>query len=149
MKKNKNKNKYSANPDLVNSDEEAIGYVKTKEIDRKAILEEITTKQHAFLEIIGRKGYEKRIELEEEDVIVGRIPDCDIQLLVENVSRRHARITYRNEDYCIEDLGSKNGVYVNGVKVEKCVLRKHDMIEIGGVKILFVEEETRRDYEFE
>lgn len=147
MKKNKNKNRYSANPDSANSDEESIGYLKTTEIDRKAFLEEIATKQHAFLEIIGTEGYEKRIELEEEDVIVGRIPDCDIQLLVENVSRRHARIIFHNEDYCIEDLGSKNGVYVNGVKVEKCVLRKHDMIEIGGVKILFVEEETRRDYE--
>lgn len=149
MEKNKNKKRISANPDRLSSDEEAIGYLKTTEIDRKAYLEEIKTKQRAFLEIIGRKGHEKRIELEEEEVIVGRIPDCEIQLLVENVSRRHARIIYRNEDYCIEDLGSKNGVYVNGVKVEKCVLRKHDMIEIGGVKILFVEEETRRDYEFE
>ena len=149
MEKNKNKNRYSVNPDRGNSDEEEIGFLKTAEIDRKAYLEEISTKQHAFLEIIGREGFEKRIELEDEKVTIGRIPDCEIQLLVENVSRRHACIIFRNEEYRIEDLGSKNGVYVNGVKVEKCVLRKHDMIEIGGVKILFVEEETRRDYEHE
>jgi hypothetical protein len=149
LEKNKNKNAYSANPDCGNSDEEEIGYLKTTEIDRKAFLEEISTRQHAFLEIIDREGDEKRIELEEGEVIIGRIPECEIQLLVENVSRKHARIIYRNEDYSIEDLGSKNGVYVNGVKVEKCVLRRHDMIEIGGVKILFVEEEIRRDYECE
>ena len=149
MEKNKNKNRYSVNPDTGNSDEEEIGYIKTTEIDRKAYLEEISTKHHAFLEIIGRKGYEKRIELEEEEVTIGRIPDCGIQLLVENVSRMHARIIYSNEEYRIEDLGSKNGIYVNGVKVEKCVLRRHDMIEIGGVKILFVEEDIRRDSEYE
>jgi pSer/pThr/pTyr-binding forkhead associated (FHA) protein len=59
----------------------------------------------------------------------------------------HARIIYRNEEYQIEDLGSTNGVYVNGIKVEKCILREQDVIEIGGVKILFVEEKIRQDHD--
>ncbi|MFC1493716.1 FHA domain-containing protein [Thermodesulfobacteriota bacterium] len=149
MEKNKNKNTYSANPERGNTDEEEFGYARTAEIDREDFLEKISTKQNAFLEIIEREGVGKRVELEEEEVTIGRVPECKIQLLVENVSRRHARILYRNEEYCIEDLESKNGVYVNGIRVEKCVLRRHDVIEIGGVKILFVEEETRRDYECE
>ncbi|MFC1820351.1 FHA domain-containing protein [Thermodesulfobacteriota bacterium] len=87
---------------------------------------------------MGKKG--KKIILGEEEVIIGRIPDCDIQLLVENVSREHARIIYRNEEYQIEDLGSTNGIYLNGIKVQKCILRDNDLIEIGGVKIQFGEE---------
>jgi pSer/pThr/pTyr-binding forkhead associated (FHA) protein len=89
----------------------------------------------------------ERIYLGENEVVIGRIPDCDIQLLVDNVSRMHARIIYRNEEYQIEDLDSMNGVYVNGIKVEKCILREHDIIEIGGVKILFVEEKVRQDHD--
>ena len=149
MDKNNNKSIYSGKPDCKTSYDEEFGFSTTAGIDRKAVIEKIPTKQHAFLEIIGPEETRKQIELEKAEVTIGRIPDCEIQLLVENVSRRHARIQYRNEEYQIEDLGSKNGIYVNGIKVEKCILRKHDMIVIGGVKILFVEEETRRGDVFE
>ena len=84
----------------------------------------------------------KQIKLGEEDIIIGRVTECDIQLMVENVSRKHARITYRNEEYQIEDLGSTNGIYINGIKVEKCILRNQDLLEVGGVKILFKEEKV-------
>ena len=42
----------------------------------------------------------------------------------------------------MEDMNSTNGVYVNGVRVVKCVLRDNDQIEMGGVKIIFKEEKT-------
>ena len=128
--------------DLDNSGKEEYGFSSTLKISRKTFMGKIPTTQHAFLEIMGDK--KERIELGEEDLIIGRIPDCDIQLMVGNVSRRHARIFYRNEEYQIEDLGSTNGIYINGIKVEKCILRGHDIIEIGGVKILFVEEKINK-----
>ena len=127
--------------DLETSKKKKSGFSSTLEMRRKTFIGKIPTVQFAYLEIMGEEV--ERIELEEE-VIIGRIPDCDIQLLVENVSRKHARILYRNEEYQIEDLGSTNGIYVNGVKVEKCILRNHDLIEIGGVKILFGEEKIRQ-----
>ena len=133
------------NLDLDTSDKEKSRFSSTMEMPRKTFIGKIPTTQHAFLEVLGEKG--ERIILGEEEVIIGRIPDCCIQLPVENVSRKHARIIYRNEEYQIEDLGSTNGVYVNGIKVEKCILREHDMIEIGGVKILFVEDKIRQDYD--
>lgn len=52
------------------------------------------------------------------------------------------RLTFRNEGYPLEDLGSTNGTSVNGIKVERCVLRTNDQIDIGGVKVLFSEEKT-------
>ena len=101
----------------------------------------IPSKQHAFLEMLG--GEPGNLELGENEVVIGRVPDCDIQLMVENVSRKHARIFYVNEEYKIEDMGSTNGIYVNGIKVEKCSLRNQDLIEIGGVKIIFNEGKIR------
>jgi pSer/pThr/pTyr-binding forkhead associated (FHA) protein len=115
----------------------------TQELPRKTFVGRIPTMQHAFLEIMDEERL--RIKLGEEDVIIGRTSDCDIQILADNVSRKHARISYGNEEYRIEDLDSTNGIYVNGVKVERCVLRKHDVLEIGGIKILFLEEKIRQD----
>jgi len=119
------------------------GYSRTLEISRDTFIGEITSRQHAYLEVLDETN--KRFELGEEEVIVGRIPECDIQLPEGNVSRRHARIIFRNEEYQIEDLESTNGIYVNGIKIEKCILRNHDLLDIGGVKILFNEEKIRQE----
>jgi pSer/pThr/pTyr-binding forkhead associated (FHA) protein len=115
----------------------------TQEIPRKTFVGRIPTIQHAFLEIMDDER--RRIKLGEEEIIIGRTPDCHIQIMANNISRRHARISFTNEEYRIEDMGSTNGIYVNGVKVERCVLRKHDVLEIGGIKILFIEEKIRQD----
>jgi pSer/pThr/pTyr-binding forkhead associated (FHA) protein len=117
-------------------------YSTTTELSRETFVEEITVKQRACLEIIGFGGKNKVIELGEEEVIIGRTPECGICLSIENVSRRHARVIFRNEEYFVEDLGSTNGTYVNGIKIVKCVLRNSDQINIAGVKILFTEDKT-------
>lgn len=119
-------------------------YSTTSEIERRSLINEIPSKQHGFLEIIQFGHRPRHIELDEDDVIVGRSPECDIQLSLDNVSRRHARIIYFNEEYHIEDLESTNGVYVNGIRVARCILRNQDQIEMGNVKILFNEEKIRK-----
>ena len=114
----------------------------TVKIPRDAFIGEIPMKQRAYLEIIGISKKEKVIELAKEEILVGRSPKCDIQLQAKNVSRKHALVVFRNEEYHIKDLESTNGTYVNGVRVVKCILRNHDQIEIAGVKLLFSEEKT-------
>lgn len=120
------------------------GYTRTAEIYRRSLVNELPAKQHGFLEIIQCGHKPRCIELDDEEVVIGRSPDCDIQLTLEHVSRKHARIFYINEEYQIEDLESTNGVYVNGVKVAKCNLRNHDQIEIGEVKVFFNEDKVRK-----
>ncbi|MBN2021527.1 MAG: SpoIIE family protein phosphatase [Pirellulales bacterium] len=51
--------------------------------------------------------------LEGESTILGRSPDCDIVLDVGAVSRQHARVSYVDGGYYIEDLNSRNGTYLN------------------------------------
>jgi pSer/pThr/pTyr-binding forkhead associated (FHA) protein len=96
--------------------------------------------ESAYLEITGSEEKDGIFDLGEKAVVIGRNPECDIQFGVQNVSRKHARVLLQNEEYLIEDLESTNGVFVNGIKVVKCVLRNNDQIEIGGVKLVFNEE---------
>jgi hypothetical protein len=53
------------------------------------------------------------------EVVIGRATDCDIVLDDALVSRHHARITVRTEGVFVEDLLSANGVYVNGMRVQR------------------------------
>jgi sigma-B regulation protein RsbU (phosphoserine phosphatase) len=50
--------------------------------------------------------------------VLGRHPDCDIILDIGAVSREHARVVRRDEDYYVEDLCSRNGTYLNDTRVE-------------------------------
>jgi pSer/pThr/pTyr-binding forkhead associated (FHA) protein len=101
----------------------------------------------ARFEIVTSDGRNEVIDLGDREMLIGRSPRCDISLSSESVSRRHARLTFRNEEYFIEDLNSTNGLYVNAIRVEKCVLRNNDQIEIGGVRVLFHEEKTLQNTE--
>jgi pSer/pThr/pTyr-binding forkhead associated (FHA) protein len=139
MTKNEDKRIYSNKADDRASSEKGPGLATTAQLSRKKLIGEIPIKQQAFLEIIGRSEDNEAIELEEEEVIIGRDPSCRIRLPSTNVSRTHARIFFRNDEYYIEDLGSTNGTYVNGIRIVKCALRKNDLIYIGGVGILFIE----------
>jgi len=145
MGKDSEKTILTTNKNLHLFRDEKAGLANTQEISRKTFISRIPTMHYAFLEIMDEER--RRINLGEKDIIIGRTSECDIQIMASNVSRRHARISYNNEEYKIEDLGSTNGIYVNGVRVERCVLRKHDVLEIGGLKILFVEEKIRQDHD--
>ena len=108
-------------------------------------MEEVPFAERTYLEVLREDGKNQIIELAGfggAGAIIGRGPDCDIRLAVDSVSRRHAKVALRNEEYHMEDMNSTNGVYVNGVRVVKCVLRDNDQIEMGGVKIIFKEEKT-------
>lgn len=120
-------------------------FCTTRVILREKFAEEIPLAERAYLEVLREDGKNQIIELGNlggSEATIGRGPDCDIRLVVDSVSRKHARVALRNEEYHLEDMNSTNGVYVNGLKVVKCVLRDNDQIEMGGVKIIFKEEKT-------
>lgn len=68
------------------------------------------------------------------DVILGRAPESDCVLAHDSVSRRHARIRHAGgERWTIEDLGSKNGVRVDGNRVQSADLAASQWLAIGDV----------------
>ena len=65
--------------------------------------------------------------------VIGRAPSCDIRLGDPLVSRRHARVLSSELGTGIEDLGSANGVYVNGLRCERITpLHPGDVVQLGG-----------------
>jgi pSer/pThr/pTyr-binding forkhead associated (FHA) protein len=65
--------------------------------------------------------------------VIGRADDCDIHLDDPFVSRRHARVISADVGTAIEDLGSSNGVYVNG-RLSPGITPLHpgDVVQLGG-----------------
>ena len=72
-----------------------------------------------------------------DDATVGRLPECDVSLDDPSVSRRHARIRNVGGAWTIEDLGSTNGVKVNGSRVGESGLADGDRLQLGTVELLF------------
>ena len=79
-------------------------------------------------------------DLGADDVLIGRHPECGVQLESNAVSRRHARVFVEGGGYAIEDLGSGNGTFVNGQKiVGPTQLKPQDRIKLGPVLMRFEE----------
>jgi pSer/pThr/pTyr-binding forkhead associated (FHA) protein len=71
-------------------------------------------------------------------VVIGRDPSADIVLPDACVSRRHARVSWREGTYTLEDLGSKNGTYLNRRPVTQPVaLHDGDRIQVGSVEMTY------------
>ena len=73
----------------------------------------------------------------EGDVELGRSPDCGVTLHDRSVSRVHARIVRAGATWTVVDAGSRNGVRVNGERVERQVLADHDEILLGELPLRF------------
>lgn len=90
----------------------------------------------ARAELVSSDGQRHRVSSSGATVI-GRLPECDVTLDDAAVSRRHARVTSDGVEYQVEDLGSTNGVRLNGSPVTRAVLRDGDQLDFGGVRFTF------------
>lgn len=80
----------------------------------------------------------RRIELGEQPVVIGRLPECDISLPDPNVSRKHVEVKRRGHDFVLVELGSTNGTKVNGAWVSgERKLEDEDRIQLGATEIRF------------
>lgn len=80
------------------------------------------------------------LRLDGSTVCIGRHPDCELNLRMDDVSRRHAELRFEGGRYAIRDLGSTNGTYVNGQLVSGSRrLVPGDHIEVGESSITFCE----------
>ena len=83
-------------------------------------------------------GNTTSFELTETETVLGRHPECTIQVNSNMVSRRHARLVKGNSGYLLEDLGSGNGTFLNGKKVDEPTVVGHDdRIKLGPVMLRY------------
>jgi pSer/pThr/pTyr-binding forkhead associated (FHA) protein len=71
------------------------------------------------------------ITLDRPMIVVGRHPDCDARLDSLRVSRRHCCMTRENDQVVVRDLGSTNGIRINGARVEAGRLSPGDELSIA------------------
>jgi len=72
-----------------------------------------------------------------ERIFIGRDPSSDIVIRDEMVSKEHAAIYFKNGEFIIDDLNSKNGTFLNGELIERAKLRDGDVIKVGSREFLF------------
>jgi predicted component of type VI protein secretion system len=90
------------------------------------------------------------VPLGKESITIGRQTGNTIQLTEKNVSRRHARLTPDGDAWVIEDLGSYNGVKVNGRPVDaRVVLQEGDVVQIGDYHLALTEDVDRRSLNYD
>lgn len=77
------------------------------------------------------------LQLSEEVTTIGSVAGNTVVLADPAVSRKHAGIRKVNGSYELADLGSTNGVYVNGQKVPKKTLEPGDIIRVGNTEAVF------------
>ena len=90
-----------------------------------------TRSQKRFLGKLTPSGGGPPIALLETNLTVGRSRSSSIRLKFANVSSRHCRLTWEDGYWFVEDLGSSNGVRVNGEKVDRRILMPGDKLSIS------------------
>jgi hypothetical protein len=78
-----------------------------------------------------------RHELADRTFVIGRLPECDLQLTDPNVSRRHAELRPVEGGWVLVDLDSMNGSFVNGVAIREQRLAHADELAIGDHRLRF------------
>ena len=87
----------------------------------------------AYSIVVHEKGgAERREAFESAEITVGRVQGNDLMLPKGNVSKRHARLLYRDGRFIVTDLNSTNGTYVNRRRITQAtIVREGDRIYIG------------------
>jgi len=89
-------------------------------------------------------GQGKYLPLGRRISVIGRLESLPLQVLDDQVSRKHLRIRFDESTgrYLATDLGSRNGVFVNGHKIEEEIeLKEGDVVRIGNSDLLFTEKD--------
>ena len=91
----------------------------------------------SYVEVWGRGGRELR-PLDADRVTVGTLASNDVVVDADGVSRVHAALERFGDTWCVRDLGSRNGTFVNGARIiGERALHSGDEIALGRLRLLF------------
>ncbi|MBC7247291.1 MAG: FHA domain-containing protein [Actinobacteria bacterium] len=99
----------------------------------------VSGKRGPFLLLAEREGRRRRVDWDaSREMLIGRAPECSLCLQDEFASNLHAKLYQVEGRFYIEDLGSTNGTYVNGRRINyPTELRGGDSIKVGNTLMEF------------
>jgi pSer/pThr/pTyr-binding forkhead associated (FHA) protein len=86
--------------------------------------------------VFKKDGTQKAFPVSNSVSVIGRRPDCDMYVPLCPVSRRHCQLSYVDGVLKVRDLGSLNGTYVNGKRIEDAVVQAGDEIGLGTLRFV-------------
>lgn len=86
--------------------------------------------------LFKKNGSHKSFTLPTNITVIGRRHDCDLQIPLMPVSRRHCQLSQNEETVKVRDLGSRNGTYLNGKRIDEATVEAGDYIKIGPLTFL-------------
>jgi predicted component of type VI protein secretion system len=78
-------------------------------------------------------GQRRSFPLTHSVTVIGRREDCDLRIPLTEVSRKHCRVIRSEDSIRLEDLGSSNGTYHNGARIQETAVQPGDQVQIGPV----------------
>jgi hypothetical protein len=86
--------------------------------------------------VASGKSAGRSIAIKRNKLLIGRAEQCDVRPLSEEVSRRHCAITVGPAEVWVEDLGSRNGTFVNGTKItERTKVVDGDIVRVASLEL--------------
>lgn len=77
-----------------------------------------------------------------EQIVIGRDLDCDVVIKDVKASRKHCKLVRRKDGFVLEDLGSKNGTFVDGEKISAPIPIRPDQAFKIGDTLFYISKET-------
>jgi len=96
------------------------------------------SRSHA-LQQVGGPLAPRIIELDGDELVVGRNPDVQLCIPSSALSRRHAMLQRCPSGFLVVDLDSSNGLYLNELRIHSAELRDGDTIQVGNVVFIYHE----------
>lgn len=117
----------------------------TRKLDRSKVSQSLFLARHrASLIVVEGKGEGTEHVLERSGVTLGRGPEVDIVVDDDSMSRQHVAFDCGAEGFRVRDLGSTNGMTVNGSRVAAADLKHGDRLQLGEHTFQYVIEERER-----
>lgn len=88
--------------------------------------------------VLAKHGSVRQINIQGPITTIGRDPSCGVQIDSLGVSRHHAAIRWTGDRFVLIDTGSRNGTFVNKVRVKAVALRNGDAITVGDCQLRFL-----------
>ncbi len=104
-------------------------------------IKEFLESNEARIVVVAGPALGQSFTVDRDRVTLGRGPGVDLVFVDPEMSRQHAVIEYTSEGFRIRDLGSTNGIFLNGRQVQVGDVKHGDRFEIGSQAFRFVIEE--------